>query len=279
MLKKLINSIFLLSLISCSGVQVIKGFSPEKNVVTSPGQIKKVSVSPEASDVLCGTEKIKPARQSGKHYFVFAESYFSNRASVNCEVMKNGTKMYDQKIKISKKDYPFETLSVNPKRVKLNKKDLERVVKERKILKKVYQVRNEKLLIDSDFSIPLKSKVTSFYGTRRLFNNVRKSQHLGIDYRAKVGVPIPSSNKGKVVLAKNLFYTGNTVIIDHGLGIFTLYGHLNKVLVKEGEMVSKKQILGEAGKTGRVTGPHLHWGVKVNGHWVDGNILTKLDLP
>ena len=120
--------------------------------------------------------------------------------------------------------------------------------------------------------------MTSVYGTRRLFNNVRKSQHLGIDYRAKVGVPIPSSNKGKVVLAQNLFYTGNTVILDHGLGVFTLYGHLNKILVKKGDLVNRRQILGEAGKTGRVTGPHLHWGVKVNGHWVNGDVLTQLNL-
>jgi murein DD-endopeptidase MepM/ murein hydrolase activator NlpD len=279
MLKKLILNIFFISLVSCSGLEVLEKFEPKKELKISPGQLKLIDVPPLATKISCGEEVILPSHNPNRSYYVFAESYFSSRKVVSCEIFQENKKLYEQKISVITKNYPFETLSVNPKRVKLNKKDLKRVIKERKVLKKIYGNFGDKLLVDKKFSIPLQSKVTSFYGTRRLFNNVRKSQHLGIDYRAKVGVLIPSSNKGTVVLAQDLFYTGNTVIIDHGLGIFTLYGHLSKILVNKGDIVERLEILGQAGKTGRVTGPHLHWGVKVNGHWVDGDILSELKLP
>tara|TARA_B100000925_G_C22004408_1_gene472889 strand:- start:122 stop:961 length:840 start_codon:yes stop_codon:yes gene_type:complete len=278
MSKKLMHKVLLVFLCSCAGIKNIQKFEPKKNLGISPGELKMIEVSSGATHIECGNEMMQVSRKGSKSYFVFAESYFSQRETVVCKIMKNKNELYAQEITVKRKEYPFETLSVNPKRVKLNKKDLDRVIRERKILKNIYKNSAKNLLIKKNFSIPLKSKVTSFYGTRRLFNNVRKSQHLGIDYRAKVGVPIPSSNGGKVVLARNLFYTGNTVIIDHGLGIFTLYGHLNKIDVEKGQFVKKFQILGKAGKTGRVTGPHLHWGVKVNGHWVDGDILTALNL-
>ena len=91
----------------------------------------------------------------------------------------------------------------------------------------------------------------------------------------KVGLPIPSSNNGKVLYVGNLFYTGNVVIIDHGVNLFTVYAHLSKIMVKTGDSVEQGQILGLAGKTGRVSGPHLHWGVKLHGFNIDGFSLVE----
>ena len=278
MLKKLISYSFLLSLfVGCGSVGIKKNY--QTNYKISPGQLVKIEIPSKINRVECGEKSHDISIKENQKFFIYAESYFSKNKNIKCSGLVNGKKSFEVDVQVVQKDYPFETLRVNPKRVKLSKKDLNRVIKERKLLKRVYGNGDKSLLINKSFVHPLKSKITSFYGTRRLFNNVKKSQHLGIDYRAAVGVPIPSSNKGKVVLARNLFYTGNTVIIDHGLGIFTLYGHLNKILVKKGHMANQGEILGHAGKTGRVTGPHLHWGVKVDGHWVDGDILTKLDLP
>lgn len=87
-------------------------------------------------------------------------------------------------------------------------------------------------------------------------------------------MPIPVTNRGKVVFAGNLFYTGNVVIIDHGLNIFSLYGHLSKIKAQVGDIVNQGDIVGLAGMTGRVSGPHLHWGIKINGHNVDGFSLV-----
>jgi murein DD-endopeptidase MepM/ murein hydrolase activator NlpD len=90
-----------------------------------------------------------------------------------------------------------------------------------------------------------------------------------------VGVPIPVSNRGKVSLAKDLFYTGFTVIVDHGLDIFSVYAHLSEVSVSENQIVEQGAIIGKSGNTGRTSGPHLHWGIKIHGHWVDGFSLIK----
>lgn len=280
MLRKFNLVLCLFAFFGCSLLTKKETFRPDQSVSLSPGEVIKVNLDPHATKIICKEKEYLPALSGTGKYFVYAESYFSKYGKTTCEVYgKSSIKLYDQTISITARTYPYETLSVNPKRVKLSKKDLKRVLKEREVLSRVYSKYSSTLRVDEQFKSPLSSKVTSEYGTRRLFNNVKKSQHLGIDFRAKVGVPIPSSNKGKVVLARDLFYTGNTVIIDHGLGIFTLYGHLSKLMVRENQMIEKGEVLGEAGKTGRVTGPHLHWGVKVNGHWVDGFELSQLTLP
>ena len=92
---------------------------------------------------------------------------------------------------------------------------------------------------------------------------------------APVGTPIEASNRGKVVLARDMFFAGKTVSIDHGLGIFTIYAHLSDINVTEGQIISKGDVIGLSGKTGRVTGPHLHWGTIVNGMAVEGDALVK----
>ena len=135
--------------------------------------------------------------------------------------------------------------------------------------KKVYRSGVALPHFQEDFSLPLESKVTSPYGLRRIFNDKQESRHSGTDFRAAVGVPIPVSNRGKVVFTGDLFFNGHTVIVDHGMNIFTMYCHLSEVTAQLGAMVEKMEIIGLAGATGRVTGPHLHWGVKVDHQWIN----------
>ena len=108
-----------------------------------------------------------------------------------------------------------------------------------------------------------------------MFNDKKKSQHLGNDLRARTGTKIPAANRGRVVYTGNLFFSGNVVVLDHGMGIFSMYGHLSKILVTEGSVVNQGDVVGLAGATGRVSGPHLHWGVRVNGSWIDGFSLIE----
>jgi murein DD-endopeptidase MepM/ murein hydrolase activator NlpD len=164
---------------------------------------------------------------------------------------------------------------VPKEKIEYSKNDLERITKETELLGTIYEQSVGALLFDGTFEIPLDAQITSQYGAKRLFNDKKNSQHLGIDFKANVGTPIKVSNSGKVVLAQDLFFTGNTVIIDHGLGVFTMYGHLSKIYVKQNESIFKNTKIGLSGDTGRVTGPHLHWGVKVQGNWVDGNSLIQ----
>ena len=161
--------------------------------------------------------------------------------------------------------YRTDVLKVDPGRVNPSKKNTKRAQKEARRVKQIYAEGSIDGLWNGDFLLPMDSKITSSFGNKRLFNGKLKSYHNGVDFRAPVGTPVFASNSGVVRLAENLFYSGKVVILDHGNLIFTIYAHLSKIEVKAGQQVEKGQQLGLTGATGRVSGPHLHWGVKVNG--------------
>lgn len=255
------------------------------SVSVSPGKVKFVRfpilVKDGAIKLNCNAfknnKKLKSFKFTGivtantfNGYLV--DSYFSKKTKIDC---------YHSNFKylsVEVKDFPYkkEKLNVDKRRVFLNKKDLARVIKERKIKANIYVKSAPDYMFTSEFQVPLNSYITSHYGNKRLFNNKKQSQHLGNDFRAKVGVEIPSTNRGRIVFTGKLFYTGNAVVIDHGLGIFSVYGHLSKIMVKKGDIVNKGDIIALSGATGRVSGPHLHWGIKINGHWVDGfSLITE----
>jgi murein DD-endopeptidase MepM/ murein hydrolase activator NlpD len=283
--------IILLALtISCSGIKTINKdkeiakIAVQKElplvetiheVTLRPGKATFVEFNINLADgkiiLSCNKKKISFVVLNKKAKTLMGESYFSKLKPYKC--------MYNNKevLSVKVRDFPYksEKLNVNKSRVTLSKKNLARVIKEREIKRKVYLKSSSYFLFNEPFMTPLNSYITSHYGNRRLFNNKKRSQHLGNDFRAAVGVPIPMANKGKVVYTGNLFYSGNVVIVDHGLNIFTAYGHLSKIKVQVGTIVNKGDIVGLAGKTGRVSGPHLHWGVKINGSWIDGFSLVE----
>ena len=136
-------------------------------------------------------------------------------------------------------------------------------------------IRREKYWKGS-FQVPINSAVTSTFGNKRIFNGEMKSFHQGLDLRAAMGTPIHAASGGVIVLAKNLFMTGNTVLIDHGYGIFTVYAHMSKLQVKKGQEVKPGETLGLSGMTGRASGPHLHWGAVINRFKVNPTDLTTV---
>ena len=166
-------------------------------------------------------------------------------------------------------NYKKEALQVAPRHVTPSPKNLERIKTEKAEIRRIYATGSETRLWNGNFIKPLTSRTTSVFGTQRLFNGKLQSYHRGTDLRAKTGTPINASNSGVVRLAKDLFYSGNIVIIDHGNGIFTNYAHLSQIQVRPGQHVARGHQIGLSGATGRVNGPHLHWGVKVNGVYVD----------
>ena len=118
------------------------------------------------------------------------------------------------------------------------------------------------------------SGVKIFSGIDRFFNGQRRNPHSGLDIAAPQGTEIAAAAAGKVVNTGKYFYTGNTIIIDHGLGIVTLYGHLNTIAVEEGHQVERGETIGTVGKTGRATGPHLHWSVVFNNTMIDPTLVS-----
>jgi len=167
--------------------------------------------------------------------------------------------------KYQKEQIHVSKSKVHPKGKKLHA----RIAKEYKEAIGIYNTKTKKLLVDQPFILPIDSKITSSFGKARLYNNSLKGYHGGTDFRAKIGTPIQASNDGRVVLVKKRFYSGGTVVIDHGKGIYTCYFHMSSFSCKKGAMVHKGDIIGLSGKSGRVTGPHLHFGVRLDGVLVD----------
>lgn len=130
-----------------------------------------------------------------------------------------------------------------------------------------------------NFVAPVTMEVSENYGTSRTFNGKQASVHRGTDFRAPTGTPVRASNAGEVVLARELYYEGNCILIDHGLGFMTMYMHLSKFDVKEGDKVEKGQTIALSGGTGKVTGPHLHMAVRWSGEYLDPVKLLALKMP
>jgi murein DD-endopeptidase MepM/ murein hydrolase activator NlpD len=145
-------------------------------------------------------------------------------------------------------------------------------------LARVLTTRSSQRLWRGSFARPTQTEETSPFGTLRTYNGARRSRHLGLDLDGVVGDPIAAAQSGKVVLAKDRFYSGGTVVVDHGEGLFTMYFHMSKVLVHVGQKVEKGELLGRVGSTGQVTGPHLHFSVKADGLYVDPARVLSLDL-
>ena len=175
--------------------------------------------------------------------------------------------------------YPTTELKVADEYVDLSAENADRAVREQKELDIIHNTISKEMLWTDSFVVPIAGESGTNFGHRRIFNGQPRAPHAGADLHAATGTPIHSTNRGRVVLAKDLFFTGNTVIVDHGLGIYSLYAHLSRIDVQVGAMIDRNQVLGLSGATGRVTGPHLHWGIKVQNARVDPYSLVNLGKP
>lgn len=153
-----------------------------------------------------------------------------------------------------------------------------RIKREAELVALAMSVDTPEWLGDGPFVVPNDAPSWSNFGQRRLNNNVLQSLHTGLDIRVPFGEPIKATNAGRVVMASDLYMGGKTVIIDHGLGVFSTYGHMSELLVKRGESVKKGQTIGLCGTTGRSTGPHLHWSFKIFDARVDPEAMLRLPI-
>ena len=161
--------------------------------------------------------------------------------------------------------FTVENLKVAPEFVEPNPKDIERAEREGQQLREIFGTTTPERLWRGSFRLPLPgAKNARNFGRRRVLNGQPHSPHTGVDFPAPAGTLIHAAQRGRVMLAENLFFSGNTVILDHGLGVYTFYGHMISISVKAGDIVNAGAILGHVGATGRATGPHLHWGLTVN---------------
>src|SRR5271165_2400255 len=184
-----------------------------------------------------------------------------------------------REIQVRPSSYRTVRLSVPDRFVQPDAESLKKIEADKELKKKAFSHETPEPEWSGSFHAPIDSTVSEAFGTRRTFNGKLASIHRGLDYHALEGTPILAANTGTVVLAGDLFYEGNCVIIDHGQQFMTLYMHLSRIQVTEGEKVKEGQEIGLSGATGRATGPHLHVAVHWQGAYLDPAQLWMLSLP
>ncbi|MDM8565471.1 peptidoglycan DD-metalloendopeptidase family protein [Candidatus Halobeggiatoa sp. HSG11] len=179
--------------------------------------------------------------------------------------------------KVTHKRYKVQRINIkNKRKVNPAPSDLRRIRRERELIRSAL-ASPWRPTTTSPLPLmqPIRGRLSSFFGTRRYFNGQRRSSHTGLDIAAPQGTLVGAAAAGKIVRTGNYFFTGNTVIIDHGQGIVTLYGHLNSINVFSNQIVQTGEVIGTVGKTGRATGPHLHWSVSLNQNMIDPTLIMK----
>jgi murein DD-endopeptidase MepM/ murein hydrolase activator NlpD len=189
--------------------------------------------------------------------------------TVTFERTNGGRESVRRDIVVEAKEFPRKKLWVKENFALPPKEVEERIRREAELVAWVYGIITPRWLGDGAFLQPNNGKVFPNFGQRRIYNDAPRSTHAGVDIASPQGDPIQAANAGNVVLASHLYLSGNAVIIDHGLGVFSFYGHMSKILVKRGQAVGKGDVIGKCGTTGRSTGPHLHWAVRVFDSRVD----------
>jgi murein DD-endopeptidase MepM/ murein hydrolase activator NlpD len=184
------------------------------------------------------------------------------------------------RLAVAAKRFPTRALTVDPKFVTPPALVLARIRQEAERVRAIFDSTSPEKYWGGEFLVPVPGPVISEFGKRSIYNGQPRSAHSGTDFRGATGTPIRAPNGGKVVLAANLYYSGNTVILDHGLGLFSYFGHMSEFLVKEGDRIERGIALGKVGATGLVTGPHLHWTLRLAGTRVDPmSLLSLLGSP
>ena len=172
-------------------------------------------------------------------------------------------------IVIAARTFPVRRISVEERFADPPQDELARIERERKTVEAIFASPPGERRWNQPFVVPVPGKSTSSFGRRTIVNGEPRSPHTGADFQAASGTVVVAPNRGLVALADDLFFPGRTVIVDHGAGVYSYLAHLSEIRVAKGEMVERGQTLGLSGATGRVTGPHLHWTLRLGAARVD----------
>jgi murein DD-endopeptidase MepM/ murein hydrolase activator NlpD len=202
-------------------------------------------------------------------YVLTVESIREGRASLTAT----------HQLRVTDKQFPTRRVRVAAQFVTPPPSALERIAREAKGLRAIFDTVTARRW-DGPFLKPVDDRPANNFGSRSIFNGQPRTPHAGIDFMSREGTPVRSPNAGQIVLAQDLFFTGNTVIVDHGLGLYSLFAHLSRIDVEPGQVVEPEATLGLVGATGRVSGPHLHWAVRLGGARVDPlSLIAALEIP
>jgi murein DD-endopeptidase MepM/ murein hydrolase activator NlpD len=241
--------------------------------VTVPRETRSISVTAFERDV--------PARELEAGRWQALAGIDLDRSPGEYEVsVRSDTGEARSPVQVTPRTFPVRKLTVNPDFVNPPAALAKRIAEESKLIERAYENASVETLWHSPFVRPVPHRANSRFGTRSIFNGEPRNPHGGTDFLSPAGTPVRAPGDGRIVIARDLFFPGRTVVIDHGGGLFSQLAHLSRIDVGEGEMVTAGDVIGLVGATGRVTGAHLHWAVRVSGARVDAlSLLALLGAP
>ena len=198
---------------------------------------------------------------------------------LHAETLAGEAISFEKKIRVERKRYPRVLLKVPARYTAPSAEEQRQIVQDKATKAEAFKTLSPGREWKGSFAPPVNAEISDVFGVERVFNGSVESTHQGLDFRAPSGTSVAAVNSGRIILARSLFFEGNCVVIDHGQGLLTLYLHLSKFLVNEGDDVKKGQAIGLSGSTGLATGPHLHLAVRWQGVYLDPQVLLKLRLP
>jgi murein DD-endopeptidase MepM/ murein hydrolase activator NlpD len=259
--------LFLFLFFTCT---VFANFKLPKNS-PYPGGIAVVNIGKSDKYVLFDNKKVFTIKNGDNWYALVGIGLNETRKKITIRVSGRL-----KEIDLKSKEYTKQYITLKGDRKKyvgLSKKNLDRHYKEKAQSKNALHSYSKLKVKNLDFVKPVNKKFSDSFGKRRYFNNQPRKPHSGTDMSAKLGTPIKAVLDGTVKIAKDFFFSGNVIYLDHGKGLITVYAHLDKFKVKAGDKVKQNDIIGLVGKTGRVTGAHLHYGVGLNGNMIDPKLF------
>jgi murein DD-endopeptidase MepM/ murein hydrolase activator NlpD len=251
-----------------------------------PGDFIKI-IANEPSNAAVEVRFLDDTKQlqvyNNQYLGLIAATYFTTPGTytLNVKITKDDQSyVKEYPIEVTKRDFPEDRVVIEEK----TRKEILTTDNENLDSKKVTEVKQKELteplppLWEGKFIWPVQGKVTTEFGLIRYMNNIEEGRHSGIDIAAPTGTPVMACNRGKVVFAGTLYLTGLTVIVHHGLDLYTSYCHLSKIAVKEGDQVNQSQAIGQVGMTGLATGPHLHLTIRIGDICVDPYLFLEKEV-
>ncbi len=248
-----------------------------------PGGVAVISLNGH-EDVVSVTYKNKPVMlvkdDQGTPAALIGLSLASKPGEHKVTVLKRDGKTEKITFRVTEREYERQYITLKNKRmVNPEKRDMTRIGNEQKRIRKALASWSPQTPETLQLALPVDGPVSSTFGLRRFFNNQPRKPHSGLDLAAPEGTPVVAPAGGRVIDTGEFFFNGNTVFIDHGQGLVTMYCHMSRINVTPGQQVARGEVIGTVGKTGRVTGAHLHWSVSLNDARVDPAYLLQEPLP
>jgi len=246
-----------------------------------PGGIAVVPLSSSGHpppSVYFNGQRIMVLKNDGQWVAIVGIPLNSTPGTATLQIQSDAAHHSNRTFTIHDKAYTTQRITIKDKRkVDPNTQDLKRIHREHRLMQKVFTAWHAQDHVPLRFGLPAEGPVSSPFGLRRIFNGEARNPHSGLDIAAHAGAPIHAPAAGRVAAAGNYFFDGNTVLIDHGQGLVTMYCHMQKIMVKKGQLLARGEVIGLVGQTGRATGPHVHWGVSLNNARVDPGLFLAPD--